>query len=96
MNYGFHADPGVIEGISRTLRNAADDLDRVGSSVPSAPDAGEVTGYMAGALAKLTEAAGEMVVGAAAAGDAVADAGRQYVESDSAAREGLNRGAGGI
>ncbi|TKG64253.1 hypothetical protein [Prauserella endophytica] len=86
---GYTADPGVIEQISQTLRAAADDLDAIGGSVPAAPDAGEVSGMMAAALSKLTHGAGELVVGATAAGDAVANGGAAYAEQEATAKDSL-------
>lgn len=84
---GHEADPGVIDGIARTLRDAGTDLDSVGGSLPATPDAGDATPALAAILAQLSDNAGQLVVGLAAAGDTVSDAGARYSEDDAAARD---------
>lgn len=95
MTGGFEVDPGVLDGIASTLRNASADVDALGSSVPGTPDAGLGTAAVAGILAHLTANAGQLVVGAGAAGDEVADAARKYQELDAQAREDLHNASGG-
>lgn len=64
---GYEVDPGVLEGTASTLRNASSDLDKVGNSLPETPDAGDATPASAAMLAQLTDNAGQMVLGLAAA-----------------------------
>ncbi|SFQ21592.1 hypothetical protein SAMN05421810_105207 [Amycolatopsis arida] len=91
---GFRAEPGVLDGIASTLRTAAGRLDEVGNSTPPTPDAGDASAAVAVILAKLTDSAGQLVIGTAAAGDAVADGGATYAETDASANEAV-RSAGG-
>lgn len=84
---GHEADPGVIDGIARTLRNASTQLDRAGNSVPETPDAGDATPALAAVLAQLSDNAGQLVLGLAASGDTVATASSRYAEDDAAARD---------
>ncbi|MGH3451391.1 MAG: hypothetical protein ACRDQW_11845 [Haloechinothrix sp.] len=84
---GHEADPGVIDGVARTLRNAGTQLDEIGGSVPATPDAGDAGPAIATILAQLTDNAGQLVLGLAAAGDTVATASSQYADDDAAARD---------
>lgn len=87
MTSGFQADPAVMETMAGTLRNAARTLDSAGSSAPNAPDAGDVTAHIAAVIGYLTNSAGELAVGVAAASNAVAQGGECYLEvEDSASR----------
>lgn len=86
MTSGFTADPAQMETMASTLRNAGLTLDSVGSSAPSAPDAGEVTADIAAVIGHLANSAGELVVGVAAAGDAVAQGGADYAEAEESGR----------
>lgn len=84
---GHDADPGVIDGIARTLRDASSDLDAVGNSVPPTPDAGDATPAIAAILAQLSDNAGQLVLGLVAVGDTVSSASTRYAEDDGAARD---------
>lgn len=86
---GHEADPGVIDGIARTLRNASTQLDRAGNSVPETPDGGDATPALAAVLAQLSDNAGQLVLGLAASADTVATASSRYAEDDATAREEL-------
>jgi hypothetical protein len=86
---GFLVDDGVITGVADMLRRGSDGLEKVGGSVPEAPDAGEVSGVMGVLMSKLVDAAGEVSTGAAAAAAAVEEGGRAYVETDQAATRSL-------
>jgi hypothetical protein len=89
MGGGFQADSGVIENLSKTLRGGADSLNNLAGSVPAVPDAGDVSGQMAVLIAKQVDAAGEIAVGVGAAGDAVAQGGTAYTETDQAVQRSL-------
>jgi hypothetical protein len=91
---GHEVDPGVLDGIASTLRNASSTLDSVGNSMPGTPDAGDGTAAITGIMARIVDNAGQLVIGAAAAGDAVAAANGAYKENDAAARDDLHRAAG--
>ncbi|WP_216212602.1 hypothetical protein [Amycolatopsis aidingensis] len=91
---GYHADPGVLDGIASTLRNAADKLDGLGNSVPDTPDAGDASAALAAILAKLTDSAGQLVIGTQAAGDTVAEGGRAYAETEDQAHETVTASGG--
>lgn len=86
---GFTVDPGVLEGITTTLRGAAQDLDEAGETAPRTPDAGDATPAVAAIMAQLVDNAGQLVLGLAAASDAVANAEASYVETDSDAADGF-------
>lgn len=90
MGEYFKADPGVLDGMARTLRDAGTTLDSVGGSAPGTPDAGPLSGEMAELMALFTGAAGELVIRVSAAGDAVADGGETYVDTDQSAGENLS------
>jgi hypothetical protein len=84
---GFQADPAAMETMVSTLQNAALMLDSAGSSAPNAPDAGDMTAHIAAVIGYLTNSAGELVAGVAAASDALAQGGERYLEAeDSASR----------
>ena len=82
MSGDFLVDPGVIDGLASGLRSGSAGLERLGGSVPAVPDAGEVSGQMAGLMSKLVDAAGEFSTGMAAAGDAVAEGAQSYANDD--------------
>lgn len=86
---GFKVDPGVLEGIAKTLRDAAQDLDKAGETVPRTPDAGDATPAIAAIMAQLVDNAGQLVLGLTAASDAAANAGTSYLETDSEAADGF-------
>lgn len=82
MTSGFQTDPAVMATMASTLQNAALALDSAGSNAPSAPDAGDVTAHITAVIGHLTNSAGELVVGVAAAGDAVAQGGEHYLDAE--------------
>lgn len=94
MTGGQEVDHGVLDGIARTLRSASSHVEALAGSVPATPDAGDGTAAIASILGKLVDGAGRLVVGAAAAGDAVAQGNATYVEGDAAAREAVLRSGG--
>lgn len=96
MTGGFEVDPGVLDGIASTLRHASADVDDAGNSMPDPPDAGLGTPAITGILARLVDNAGQLVVGAMAAGDEVTMAEQNYLEMDAQARKDLHRAAGGV
>jgi hypothetical protein len=79
---GFEADPGVLDGITRTLTHASADLDSIGNSMPGTPDGGDGTPALAGIMAHIIDNAGQLVIGAAAAGDAVTSTKANYQNRD--------------
>lgn len=89
MSSGFSVDPGVLDGVAGMLRGGADSLNDLAGSVPGVPDAGSVSADMAKVIAHQVEAAGEYAIGVAAAGQAVAEGGKEYRETDDAARRSL-------
>lgn len=91
---GHEVDHGVLDGIASTLRNASSSLDSVGNSMPGTPDAGDATAAITGIMARIVDNAGQLVIGAAAAGDAVATANAAYQKNDAAAKEDLQRAYG--
>jgi hypothetical protein len=86
---GFQADQGIIADTAMMLRSGSDSLERLGGSVPSPPDAGDVSGVMGSLMSKLVGAAGQISTGAAAAADAVDQAGAAYQTTDGAAKNSL-------
>jgi len=84
---GYEVDPDVLEGMASTLRNASSDLDKVGNALPETPDAGDATPAIAAMLAQLTDNAGQMVLGLAAAGESASQAASRYAADDAAARD---------
>ena len=78
---GTDADPAALDRMASKLHNASADMEDAASEPPE-PQAGAVTGAVMGALAQLTEALGNVSVGAGAAGDAVADSRTVYVDTD--------------
>ncbi|HEX3649861.1 MAG TPA: hypothetical protein VHV49_15655 [Pseudonocardiaceae bacterium] len=89
MTSGFSADPGVLDGVAGMLRGGADALDDLAGSLPGVPNAGPVSGDMTIAVARQLAAAGEYAIGVAAAGQAVAEGGKAYQETDDAAKRSL-------
>lgn len=89
MISGFSADPGVLDGIAGMLDGGADALNDLAGSVPGVPDAGSMSVDMAKAISDQVAAAGEYAIGVAAAGQAVADGGKAYQETDDAAKRSL-------
>ncbi|MGA6165682.1 hypothetical protein [Amycolatopsis magusensis] len=92
---GYEVDPGVLDGIASTLRDASSDVDSLGASAPGTPDAGDGTPAITGILARLVDNAGQLVIGAAAAGDAVAQGNAGYDSNEAAAGADLQNATGG-
>ncbi|GAB2669172.1 hypothetical protein GCM10027271_31260 [Saccharopolyspora gloriosae] len=78
---GSEVDPAILDGLASKLRNASADMEGAATAPPE-PQAGVVTGAIMGALAQLTEALGNVVTGAGAAGDSVAESRVVYVDTD--------------
>jgi hypothetical protein len=89
MTSGFSVDPGVLAGMSRMLGGGADMLNDLAGSMPGVPDAGAEAAAIAKVVAHQCGAAGEYAVGVAAAGQAVADGGKEYQEADDAVKRSL-------
>ncbi|MFC0112852.1 hypothetical protein [Kibdelosporangium aridum] len=87
-------DAGVLDGIASTLRRASMDVDALGNSVPAAPDGGDGTPAVLGIVARLVDNAGQLVIGAAAAAEAVAKGNALYQGNESETAAKLH-GAGG-
>lgn len=87
----FLADEGALAAAAAGLRRGADSLNDLAGSVPAAPDAGPLSGEMAGLLSKQVGAAGEYAVGVAAASQAVAEGGQAYQRADDSARQSFVR-----
>jgi hypothetical protein len=82
---GPEVDYGVLDGIASALRNASSAVDATGNSVPGTPDAGDGTPAITGIMARLVDNAGQLVIGAAAAADAIVETNVAYQENDAAA-----------
>lgn len=78
----LHVDTKALDGIASSLGSAGQDLDGSGTTVPSGVDAGDATAAVLGILSRLVQDAGQMVVGLAAASDAVTDANAKYRTQD--------------
>jgi hypothetical protein len=89
MTDGYEVDPVVLTEVATILRDVGEALDTAGREAPGVPDAGPVSGDMGALMAHLAAAAGELVVGAGAAGDQVAKGGRTYAETEDSARRGF-------
>ncbi|WP_199433562.1 hypothetical protein [Qaidamihabitans albus] len=87
---GYRVDPGLLEGLAGTLRNAGNSLLDAGGPPPP-PDAGELSGQMGELMAAFVDGAAELVTGAVAAGDAVAAGGTSYADNEVAAANQLPR-----
>ncbi|EID52759.1 hypothetical protein [Saccharomonospora xinjiangensis] len=75
-------DYGLLETIASALRSVSSDIDSLADSLPSSPDAGNGTAAIVVILSKFAENAGNLVVGAAAAAEAVMSAKVAYQEND--------------
>lgn len=71
------------------LGGGADALNDLAGSVPGPPNAGPLTADLTMVVAHQVEAAGEYAIGIAAAGQAVAEGGKAYQETDDAAKRSL-------
>ncbi len=88
---GFQVDPGLLESIASSLRNSGTSLADTAGSPPEPPDAGELTGQMSELMAAFMDGTAELVAGVSAAGDAVADGGTTYGETDDEAIQQLHQ-----
>ena len=79
---GYEVDDGTLQGIAAALRSGSQSVADLGGSVPSAPDAGAVSGPLGQLLRHFVDQAGDLATGAAAAADAVEDNGRTYATTD--------------
>lgn len=91
---GHEVDYGVLDGIASTLRSASSSVDDLGTTAPGAPDAGDGTPAITGIRARLVDSAGQLVIGAAAAADAVASGKAAYQENDVVAGEDVTSAGG--
>lgn len=92
---GFQADPGVLNGIARTLRTASRNLDQVANSMPAAANSGAAAPAMANIMAQLTDAAGQLVLGAAEVADTVDSSAHSYANTDARNRHAVDNAGGG-
>lgn len=81
MAGGFDVNTGGLDAIASTLRTASTNLDGT-EAPPPAPEAGAVTGAINAMLGVLTSGAASVVESVGAAGDAVADGGAAYTETE--------------
>jgi hypothetical protein len=84
---------GALEGISRKLLQAAQELDACGGSAPASVDAGPWTPLIASMLAKVSTAAAAVAEGVGTASQGVTDSATSYSNADAAARTNLTPGA---
>jgi hypothetical protein len=73
-------DINALDDITRELRTGHHDLE--GLSVPGLPDAGALTGALAGVLAHVVAGAGQFSTGLALAGSTVHQSRLDYVAAD--------------
>lgn len=86
MSGGYRTDLDVMESFASSLRAAGVSLASVGDSVPSMPDAGDVSADMAAVLSHLVAVTGELITGVTGAGDLLAAGGVDYAEAEDAGR----------
>lgn len=86
---GYGVDPAAMEDLAATLRGGVAALDPLADSLPSMPDAGELSGEMAGALSNFARGAAELMMGVSTAGDHVAAGGAEYAGAEDAGRRGF-------
>lgn len=79
------ADLPTLDSIASRLNQAADALDEVGNASPGIPEAGDVSGVMGAAIARLSENAGNVVLGMKGASEEVTRVRRDYVARDQSA-----------
>lgn len=79
--------PG-LDAIASLLRTASTTLDG-GTAPPDAPQAGDATADLAGALARLMGSLDAAVTGLAAAGDAVAESRSKFQEAETTQHDTL-------
>ncbi len=79
---GYEVDEGTLQGVAASLRDGSQSVADLGGSVPSAPDAGAVSGSLGQLLSHFVDQAGELATGVAAAADAVEESGRSYASTD--------------
>jgi hypothetical protein len=91
----LYVDHDALQGIARALDQAGADLDATSTSAPGDVDAGEGTAAILGILARMTEDAGELVVGLSAAGSAVTQANAAYTTQDVATADASSNTAWG-
>ncbi|SFQ35372.1 hypothetical protein SAMN05421810_106250 [Amycolatopsis arida] len=89
MPDGYELNPSTLEQAASALRTAGTTLDGLGGD-PGTPDAGELSGDMAGLLARFLRGASELVIGVNAAGDQVAHARNVYLEQERSAHADLS------
>ena len=86
---GYQVDPALLRRLGQSLQAGGESLDSLGRAVPGPPDAGEVSGEVAGLVALLTGAAGELSVRLRAAGDAVTRGGATYANAEDASYDSV-------
>lgn len=91
-----NVDHGVLSNIASTLRSTSSDVDGLANSLPRTPDAGNGTAAIVAILSKLTDHAGQLVVGAAAAAETVASNNETYAENDRSSAETITRSGGKV
>ncbi|SFQ32436.1 hypothetical protein SAMN05421810_106128 [Amycolatopsis arida] len=87
MAGGYRVDPQVLHDVAGILRTAAHDLDTV--APPPAPQAGLVTGAVAGVMAHLAEQTFALTAKLAGAADAVTTGRDDYQLAEDNARNAL-------
>jgi hypothetical protein len=85
----FAVDLAAMEAVASTLRSGVDRLDLLAESAPGMPDAGELSGHMAGVLGNFTRSVGDLMIGVLTAVDQVAASAAEYVEADDSSRRGF-------
>jgi hypothetical protein len=82
---------GTLANIAARVQTVRDDLESLATSVPAAPDAGDMSGVIASLLSDLLAVSGEVSQGSADAADAVRRAGVAYQETDAASAQAFAR-----
>jgi hypothetical protein len=92
---GTEADLPAMDAMARRLNESADSLDAAGNRSPGVPNAGDVSGIMASALAYLAGSAGNLVLGLRGASEAVTQSRNDYAKKDQSAAQSF-RGHGNV
>jgi hypothetical protein len=79
----------TLESISRTLHNAAMDLNDVGSSTPRDLDAGDMTAAVSAMISKLSESAAGLCEGTELASSEVLNSKSTYWNADDSTATGF-------
>ncbi|MPY85790.1 MAG: hypothetical protein GEV00_21405 [Actinophytocola sp.] len=86
----IHVEQTALSGFAAKLRNASTDLENI-TSPPEVPEAGDATGILGSILSHLTQSMDGAVTGLGAAGDAVANGGDIFQNTEDTNRGSMDR-----